>query len=157
MLHVSTVDQSWHNFSKSRIVRAKIGQVSPTPAPLEVICHPYARTWYDQRLCRARPGLLKVVDDRSTCRQWSHLADVRVESNIRCQIISGYSLIPHAFEVQIDTSSHGEGAVAVGVFSIQNSSNPNPNSNPNAIFVYVLVRYAWVKNVSQIVTILTLR
>jgi len=45
-----------------------------------------------------------------------------------CDINDCNDTLSHAFEVQIDTSSHGgRDAVAVGVFSIENAPNPNPN------------------------------
>ena len=49
-MQISTVNQPWHNFSKSRIVHGKMCHVSPTLHPLGVICYPYARTCYDQCL-----------------------------------------------------------------------------------------------------------
>ena len=36
-MQLSTVNQPWHNFSKSRIVHAKMGHVSPTPPPLGLL------------------------------------------------------------------------------------------------------------------------
>jgi len=51
-MQLSMVDQPWHNFSKSRILHAKMGHVNPTPPPMKVICLPYARTCYDQRMCQ---------------------------------------------------------------------------------------------------------
>jgi len=46
------VRQPWRNFSNSRIMCANMGHVSPTSPTLGVICHPYARTCYDQRLSK---------------------------------------------------------------------------------------------------------
>jgi len=34
----------WRNFSKSTVVNAKVGHVSPTTPLLGVICHPYGKT-----------------------------------------------------------------------------------------------------------------
>ena len=45
---LSIVNQPWHNFSKSRIVHATMGHMSPTLPS----CHPYARTCDNECLCQ---------------------------------------------------------------------------------------------------------